>query len=156
MSRWIQNHRKRPLLKLLVRDQGGLASSTVAFDRVNYLKKSLDKNWWHNRRTDQPTDQPTYTYVDFTFYLSRYTKCFVELEPFYPSGVNTLFMVVLIISFLLVIFVLGYSLITLNPSKSCGPFRNNEKTIIQTIGDKVMIDGHDCWFCWQIHEFNSF
>ena len=46
-------------------------------------------------------------------------------------------MLVLIISFLLVVFVLGYTMITQKPSKSCGPFRNNKKTIIETIGIEV-------------------
>lgn len=46
-------------------------------------------------------------------------------------------MLVLIISFLLVVFVLGYTMITQKPSKSCGPFRNNKKTIIETIGTEI-------------------
>lgn len=74
----------------------------------------------------------------FLFYIKKFA-CLVNSTP--PNKVyranrsTSLFMFVLLLSFLLAIIPVGYSIAEITPSKSCGPFRNLDTVwtlIIQT------------------------
>ncbi|KAL6437004.1 hypothetical protein ACFW04_004966 [Cataglyphis niger] len=63
------------------------------------------------------------------FYLKRFT-CLVNCTPsskiYRASRSNSLFMFILLVSFILAMIPVGYSISEIMPSKSCGPFREWE------------------------------
>lgn len=63
----------------------------------------------------------------FMFYIKKFA-CLVNSKPsstvYRASKSNSLFMLVLLISFCIAIIPLGYAVAELSPSRGCGPFRN--------------------------------
>ncbi|XP_003702260.2 transmembrane channel-like protein 7 [Megachile rotundata] len=65
----------------------------------------------------------------FLFYIKKFS-CLVNSTPsskiYRASNSNSLFMLILLISFILTTIPVGYSIAELVPSKSCGPFRGRK------------------------------
>lgn len=73
----------------------------------------------------------------FTFYLKKFA-CLVNSKPastvYRASRSNSLFMLVLLISFCIAIVPVGYAVAEISPSKGCGPFK-----IVATVWDEIIV-----------------
>ncbi|XP_044728991.1 transmembrane channel-like protein 7 [Chrysoperla carnea] len=76
----------------------------------------------------------------FMFYIKKFA-CLVNSTPsstvYRASRSNSLFMFVLLLSFVVTVIPVGFSIAELTPSKSCGPFREYEtvwELVIKTFG----------------------
>lgn len=74
----------------------------------------------------------------FMFYIKKFA-CLINSKPstipYRASRSNSLFMAVLLLSFVVMILPLGYTIAERTPSRSCGPFRGQEtvwSVIVQT------------------------
>ncbi|XP_041363447.1 transmembrane channel-like protein 7 isoform X2 [Gigantopelta aegis] len=72
--------------------------------------------------------------VFYSKMLSALYACDPTDRPYRASRSNTFFMVVLLVTFFLCAFPVGYTIAVLAPSKSCGPFRTDDNmfTVINT------------------------
>nr|XP_006819109.1 PREDICTED: transmembrane channel-like protein 7-like [Saccoglossus kowalevskii] len=73
------------------------------------------------------------------FYLKKWSLIYNFLPPSRPyraSKSNTFFMVVLLIAFLLCLLPIGFSIMQIEPSRACGPFRN-QTTMWTTVTNNV-------------------
>ncbi|XP_077979713.1 transmembrane channel-like protein 7 [Glandiceps talaboti] len=69
------------------------------------------------------------------FYLKKWSLIYNFLPPSRPyraSRSNSFFMIVLLFSFMLCLVPIGYSMVQIEPSRACGPFRN-QTTMWQTV-----------------------
>ncbi|XP_060064146.1 transmembrane channel-like protein 7 isoform X2 [Ylistrum balloti] len=76
------------------------------------------------------------------FYVRKFSlsNSRIEDRPFRTSRSNSLFMTVLLLSFILAALPIGYMIGTISPSQSCGPFRvynSTESVMFDTISNTV-------------------
>ncbi|XP_070581089.1 transmembrane channel-like protein 7 isoform X2 [Ptychodera flava] len=79
------------------------------------------------------------------FYLKKWSLIYNFLPPSRPyraSRSNSFFMIVLLIAFMLCLLPIGYSIVQMEPSRACGPFRN-QTTMWQTV--TVTVNGWPSW-----------
>ncbi|KAJ8982380.1 hypothetical protein NQ317_005474 [Molorchus minor] len=94
------------------------------------------------------------------FYIKKFA-CLVNCKPsptiYRASRSNSMFMIVLLLSYVFAILPIAYSVSELTPSKSCGPFQDKESVwtlIVETFyeNSKLASEYHIfleyCWFCY--------
>ncbi|KAK3089717.1 hypothetical protein FSP39_005846 [Pinctada imbricata] len=68
----------------------------------------------------------TFVHCLIVFYIKKLTlfhNCRPQSEPYKASRSNSLFMKVLLVSYIFAVFPIGYTIGNIQPSQSCGPFR---------------------------------